>query len=289
MSLKTVLAPVLGNDADAAILNAALAIAKPHGAHVFVAHIHRDPREVLVPQVGMGMSAAMIESLVEQAENFAKEAQATSLAAFDKWRDANKLVTVDKPTASDGVTVSFETLVGEPSMKVAARSRMVDVVCAIAPTSRESSDAMAVVEAAMLQSGKATMVVPHDVEVPVVKTIAIGWNASKEAAAAVAHAMPLLETADKVLVMTGTDSDLTEDKLTLFVDSLLWHGVKAEAKTFSASSGSVSGRLQAEAREAGAQLLVLGAYSHSRFRESIFGGVTDDILTETRIPVLMAH
>ena len=56
-----------------------------------------------------------------------------------------------------------------------------------------------------------------------------------------------------------------------------------------ASSGSISGRLQAEAREADTQLLVLGAYSHSRLRESIFGGVTDDILTATRIPVLMAH
>ncbi|UUX51503.1 universal stress protein [Nisaea acidiphila] len=289
MSLKTVLAPVLGNEADAAILNAALAVATPHGAHVFVAHIHRDPRDVLVPQVGMGMSASMIETLVDQAESFANEARAASLAAFDKWREDNKLVMVEKPTASDGVTVSFETLVGEPTTMVAQRSRMVDVICVIAPTEREGSDAMAIAEAAMLQSGKATMVVPHDVEFPAVKTIAVGWNASKEAAAAIAHAMPLLETADKVLVMSGIDSELTEEKLSVFVDSLLWHGVKAEAKTFDASSGSISGRLQAEAREAGAQLLVLGAYSHSRFRESIFGGVTDDVLTETRIPVLMAH
>lgn len=289
MSLKTVLAPVLGNDADAAILNAALAVATPHGAHVFVAHIHRDPRDVLVPQVGMGMSASMIESLVQQAESYANDARAASLAAYDKWREANKLVSVEKPADADGVTVSFETLVGEPSLQVAERARMVDVVCVISPSDRESSDAMAVAEAAMLQSGKATMVVPHDAEVPVVKTIAIGWNASKEAAAAVAHAMPLLETADKVMVMSGVDSELTKEKLDLFVDSLRWHGVKAEAKTFDATSGSISGRLQAEAREVGAQLLVLGAYSHSRFRESIFGGVTDDILTETRIPVLMAH
>lgn len=289
MSLKTVLAPVLGNEADAVILNAALAVAAPHGAHVFVAHIHRDPRDVLVPQVGMGMSASMIESLIDQAESYANEARATSLAAFDKWREAHNLAMVEKPAASDGVTVSFETLVGEPANMVASRARMVDVICVVSPTDREGSDAMAVAEAALLQSGKATVVVPHDVEMPVVKTIAVGWNASKEAAAAVAHAMPLMETADKVLVMAGIDDELTQDKLTVFVESLQWHGVKAEQKSFDASSGSVSGRLQAEAREAGAQLLVLGAYSHSRMRESIFGGVTDDILTETRIPVLMAH
>lgn len=289
MSLKTVLAPVLGNDADAAILNAAHAIAVLHGAHIFVAHVHREPRDVLVPQIGMGMSASMIETIVEQAENAANEARAVSVAAFDRWREKNGLLVVEKPTETDGVTVSFETLVGEPAVVVGRRARMVDVICVVSPTGREGSDAMALAEAALLQSGKATLVVPHDVEMAPITGIAIGWNASKEAASAVAHSMSFLETADKVLVISGIDSDLTEEQLGTFVDSLRWHGVTAQAKTFDASSGSISGRLQAEAREADAQLLVLGAYSHSRLRESIFGGVTDDILSAARIPVLMAH
>lgn len=289
MSLKTVLAPVLGNDADTAILNAARAIAEPHGAHIFVVHIHREPRDVLIPQVGMGMSAAMIEGLVEQAENSANEARAASLAAFDRWREANDLVVVEKPADTKGISISFETLVGEPAGLVARRGRMVDVICVVAPADRESTDDMAVAEAAMLQSGKATLVVPQGVTMSKISGVTVGWNASKEAASAVAHAMPLLETADKVLVMSGIDDDLTEEHLGTFVDSLLWHGVKAQAKSFDASSGSISGRLQAEAREADTHLLVLGAYSHSRLRESIFGGVTDDILTAARIPVLMAH
>lgn len=289
MSLKTVLAPVLGNEADVPILNAARSLAAMHGAHIFVAHIHRDPREVLVPQIGMGMSASMIESIVEQAENAANESRAASLAAFDRWREANNFPVVEKPTATDGVTVSFETLVGEPGRVVARRARTVDAICVVAPTDREGTDAAVIAETAMMESGKATLVVPHDVEMPAIKGIAIGWNASKEAAAAVSQAMPLLVTAEKVAVMAGIDEDLTEEDLGVFVESLLWHGVKATAKSFDASSGSISGRLQAEAREAGAQLLVLGAYSHSRLRESIFGGVTDDILTAARIPVLMAH
>tara|TARA_E500000305_G_scaffold66990_1_gene53300 strand:+ start:987 stop:1856 length:870 start_codon:yes stop_codon:yes gene_type:complete len=289
MSLKTVLAPVLGNDADTAILNAARAIAEPHGAHIFVVHIHREPRDVLIPQVGMGMSAAMIEGLVEQAENSANEARAASLAAFDRWREANDLVVVEKPADTKGISISFEILVGEPAGLVARRGRMVDVICVVAPADRESTDDMAVAEAAMLQSGKATLVVPQGVTMSKISGVTVGWNASKEAASAVAHAMPLLETADKVLVMSGIDDDLTEEHLGTFVDSLLWHGVKAQAKSFDASSGSISGRLQAEAREADTHLLVLGAYSHSRLRESIFGGVTDDILTAARIPVLMAH
>lgn len=289
MSLKTVLAPVLGNEADTAVLNAACALATLHGAHIFVAHIHRDPREVLVPQIGMGMSASMIETIIEQAENAANESRAASLSAFDRWREANNLLVVEKPTDTDGVTVSFETLVGEPATVVSRRARMVDVICVVVPAESDGGDAVTIAEAALLQSGKATLVVPHDVTMPAITGIAVGWNASKEAAAAVAHAMPLLETADKVLVMSGIDDDLTEEQLGTFVESLLWHGVNATAKTFDASSGSISGRLQAEAREAGAQLLVLGAYSHSRLRESIFGGVTDDILTAARIPVLMAH
>ena len=289
MSLKTVLAPVLGNEADTAVLNAARAIAAPHGAHIFVTHVHRDPREVLVPQIGMGMSASMIETIIDQAESAAKESRAAALATFDRWREANKFPVIETPTDTDGISVSFETLVGEPGRIVARRARTVDVVVVVAPSDRDGTDAAVVAEAALLESGKATLVVPHDVEMGAITGIAIGWNASKEAAAAVAHAMPLLISAEKVAVMTGIDDDLKEEQLGMFVDSLRWHGVKATTKSFDASSGSISGRLQAEAREAGAQLLVLGAYSHSRLRESIFGGVTDDILTAARIPVLMAH
>lgn len=289
MSLKTVLAPLLGNEADAAILSAALAIAKPHGAHIFAAHIHRDPRDVLVPQVGMGMSASMIEALVEQAQKNAEESQAASRKAYDAWKQKNGVNEVTEPSGAAGVTTSWEVIVSEPGSAVARRGRLVDVVCVVTPTDREGSDALSVAEAAIMETGKATLLVPQDVTMTTVTGVAVGWNASKEAACAVAHAMPLMETAEKVLVLAGTDEDLTEAAVKVFVDSLRWHGVKATGRTFPASSGSVSGRLQAEAREAGVHVLVLGAYSHSRFREFVFGGVTDDILTETRIPVLLAH
>jgi nucleotide-binding universal stress UspA family protein len=53
--------------------------------------------------------------------------------------------------------------------------------------------------------------------------------------------------------------------------------------------GSIAGRLQAEAHDAGADLLVMGAYSHSRLREIVFGGVTEDVLTGGRMPVVLAH
>jgi len=98
----------------------------------------------------------------------------------------------------------------------------------------------------------------------------------------------MLERADLVTVLAGTSDMLTPAEVNAFVDSLKWHGVNAKPRMFT-MNGDQAGRLQAEAMDAGAQVLVLGAYSHSRMREFVFGGVTDDILNAAQMPVLLAH
>jgi nucleotide-binding universal stress UspA family protein len=153
----------------------------------------------------------------------------------------------------------------------------------------DGPDAAAIVEAAMMETGRAVLFVPADVTAEPIKGIAVAWNGSREAARAMALAMPVLEEAGDVVLLAGLSSSLAREDIDACATALGWHGVKARSVTFDGSDGNVAGRLQAEAREAGCQLLVLGAYSHSRLREFIFGGVTDDILAAVRMPVLLAH
>ena len=89
-------------------------------------------------------------------------------------------------------------------------------------------------------------------------------------------------------VLVGTSDHLKPADMNAFVASLKWHGVDAKARMFT-MSGDQSVRLKAEAMDVGAQVLVLGAYSHSRMREFVFGGVTDGIINAAQMPVLMAH
>ena len=166
---------------------------------------------------------------------------------------------------------------------------MADVICMVRPGEYDGSDGETLFQAALMETGKAVLLAPADTKMKPIKSVAIAWNGSREAARAVALAMPMLETADSVTVLAGTSDYLKPEDVTAFTESLKWHGFNATARMFALNGADLAGRLQAEAREADAQLLVLGAYSHSRLREFVFGGVTDDIIKAGRMPVLMAH
>lgn len=287
MSMKTILAPVMGNATDKTVLEAAGTLAAKRKSHVMVLFSHRDPRQVMLGQVGEGMTASMLDALMESAEAQMADARAHARATYDAWLKDSGIAEADAPGA--GLSASWAEEIGDPETVIARKSRLCDVTCAVQPGENDPADLQTVLEAALLQSGKAVLMVSSAVPLPAVDKVAVAWNGSREAARAVALAMPLMEAVGKVVVLSGTSSSLTGEDVDAFVQSLRWQGIEATAETFDVGSGSLSGRLQASAREQGAQILVLGAYSHSRLRELVFGGVTDDILLAARLPILMAH
>ena len=72
-------------------------------------------------------------------------------------------------------------------------------------------------------------------------------------------------------------------------DNLAWHGIEADIRELSPDSQSVGAVLLAEASAIGADLVVMGGYTHSRFRQIVFGGVTNHVLTHATVPVFLAH
>ncbi len=141
-------------------------------------------------------------------------------------------------------------------------------------------------EVALLQTGQPVFIVPPQSQERVASKIAIGWNASAEAARAVAAAMPCLTVADAVTILISPKRAASAKDL---AGHLVWHGVKASVRQFRVGTRSVGETLLAEARALKADLLVIGGYSHVRARELLFGGVTRHILAATEIPVMMAH
>jgi nucleotide-binding universal stress UspA family protein len=123
--------------------------------------------------------------------------------------------------------------------------------------------------------------------------VLIGWNASREATRAVSDAMPLLSAADVVTVLTidareGPDAhgELPGADISLH---LTRHGVKAEIERTVSAGIPVGDVLLSRAADLGADLLVIGAYGHSRVRELLLGGATRSILHSMTLPVLMSH
>ena len=149
-------------------------------------------------------------------------------------------------------------------------------------------------ERVTLTSGRPILVMPYAGRFDNVgKCVLVAWNASREAARAIADAMPILVGADSVTVMSvdprqGAEGDGDLPGADIAVH-LARHGVKAQIERTVSADVPIGEVLLSRAADLGADLLVMGAYGHSRMRELLLGGATRSILASMTIPVLMSH
>lgn len=150
------------------------------------------------------------------------------------------------------------------------------------------STADTALEGALFDGDAAVLVYPDNVEHLDAKSVLIAWNGSREALRAVRRAMPLLASAERVeiAIFGSTPSEpMPGQRLATMLSR---QGIQAEV-TAQPREDDVTSTLRRRVVETGANLVVLGAYSHSRFREYVIGGVTRDYLADFATPVLMAH
>jgi nucleotide-binding universal stress UspA family protein len=145
-----------------------------------------------------------------------------------------------------------------------------------------------------LESGRPVLVVPYIGRYAVVgRNAMIAWKASRESARAVFDAVPLLEGADKITILEieergkKSEGGLAPD--TQIAAALARHGFKPTVQRTVAGDIGVGDEILSRLADAGVDLLVMGAYGHSRFREIVFGGVTRHIARHMTVPVLFSH
>ena len=125
---------------------------------------------------------------------------------------------------------------------------------------------------------------------PVGESVVIGWNASREATRAVRDALPILQRAQSVTLISYAEGPLGKDSAEQMREHLSRHDVKVETSIWPevAQMGPVDA-LFASLDRTNADLIVAGAYGHSRWMEGLFGGATEELLREPVLPVLMSH
>lgn len=171
-----------------------------------------------------------------------------------------------------------------------SEARTADVYVDLRPYGHPGEDPQTV-ETVMFGSGRSTLLVPPDSVARDLDTVMVCWRDTREAARAIAEALPILRKADAVHVVMvdgSVDSDDTEEPGADLARHLDRHGVHVELVHAKAEK-STSATLLGQADKLGADLLVMGGYGHSRFREWALGGVTLEILTRATAPVLVAH
>ncbi|AAV96752.2 universal stress protein [Ruegeria pomeroyi] len=212
--------------------------------------------------------------------------------------EAEEVLTLAQDTlGKSGVRWSAESGVAQIAdlgRHVAHRARFSDLVVLSRPYGEDrGSEAEPIVEAAMFEGHAPVLVVPDNA--PPLKqprTVLLGWNESVEAMRAIRLAMPFLRAADLVRIVVidpprhGPDRS---DPGGLLSQMLARHGVKVEIDVLSKTMTRVSDILNRHATDTSADMLVMGAYGHSRFREAILGGATRNMLEQATVPVFMAH
>ena len=170
-----------------------------------------------------------------------------------------------------------------------AYARSFDITVVGRPSTKENHARLATVEAALFESGRPVLVVPPTVPQTVARSVMIAWNRSTETARTVAMALPLLATAERIIVLEvedwGTGAATGDD----LARSLRRHGMNVASQKVTDKRSGPGPTVLAEAAASGCDLLVKGAYTQSRIRQMIFGGATSHILARTELPVFMAH
>ncbi len=143
----------------------------------------------------------------------------------------------------------------------------------------------------VMRAGRPVLLVPQGIKRLELRNVHVGWKESREARRAVADALPLLEIAMSVTVVQVGPEDVQPANQGRLADVVAWlgqHGVAATAQAI-VKSGTDASYLNAELLERKCDLLVAGAYGHTRLSEWVFGGVTQDVLLDPGFCVLFCH
>ncbi len=258
-------------------VEAAIRVARSHESHLTALYVLYEPS--IPPYAEAQLPIELLQIQAEALEAQAVEAEKRFRASVDKA----------------GVKAEWRCVKGDPVQTINLHARYADLVVTGQAEDRDLEwMSAAVSDHVALGSGRPVLVIPY---IGAGKTIGeriyVAWNASREAVRAVNDAMSFLVRAKEVKVIAinprSGASGHGEIPCADICLHLARHGVKTEAYQAQAGDLDVGDMLLSRAADDGADLIVMGAYGHTRFREVVLGGATRHLLEHMTVPVLMSH
>jgi nucleotide-binding universal stress UspA family protein len=277
MSYKTILVYLNDSRRAEAILESAVYLAERHNAHLIGLHVFASVPAPPLPvpygaDVVRAVAAAQQKETEEIAAVFARMTAGRSFVA--EWR------------AEKGPRV-------DPTSAVLEHCRTADlVITGQTDPDWEATPLVDIAEHLALASGRPVLVIPYVGRYPTLgRNVVISWKASRESARAVFDALPLLAQAEQVQILEvgeggGGNGAAVDSSIAV---TLARHGIKPSVRTSVAGDISIGDEILSRLADMGADLLVMGAYGHSRMRELVFGGVTRHIARHMTVPTLFSH
>jgi nucleotide-binding universal stress UspA family protein len=279
MSYKNLLVHVDDTKGCAARVRAAIELAVAHEAHLAGVYIVTDPSP-----------AAFVQGYLppETLEIVQQEARQRADAALARFTEVAKRNQISFESRTDRV---LYTAIAEA---LATHARYADVAVLGQSDPDDSDGPRYLPEEVTLASGRPSLVIPYIGPAAILgQRVTVAWDASREAARAVNDALPILKRAQAVGVVSVNPSDTPfghgEQPGADIALHLARHGIKVEVQRIESREIDVPNIILSHIADRSSDLLVMGAYGHSRLREFVLGGVTRTILHDMTVPVLMAH
>jgi len=274
MTIKTVLLHLAHDTARMSRFRIGLSLAKRHGAHLAMTYM-TTPATMPAEVTGRAASAAYI-------------AEATAIA--HEKADTIRAEIADEADAA-GVTWDWEVLEGDHIRLLAERSHFADLVLVCQGHGggsdshvgrRQPNDLL------FMASCPCLVLPPSWASDAIGRRVLIAWKETREAARALRDSLPFLQSAEEVFLLTCGPAHHRREAGATAVSFLERHGLRIEHVNDTAT-GDVGAFILGNADDLRADLLVMGAYGHSRLRQMILGGVTQRVLSDMTCPVLMSH
>lgn len=283
--IRKIVMPVRGDGKGNHVFAYAAALATRFHCHIVVTHCRA--RAVDMMPYGVPIPAALKKLLIEQSSTVADQVEGSLRAELVELA-ASLQVTLSEQPINGQATASWVEQPGREVDVIKRHGRLADLIC-VAKPDLDRNLGSNTLKAALFNTGRPVLMCPPP-SAPLDllgSRIAIGWNGSTEASRAVALTLPLIEAASEVTVLTsGTDVHGADaDNL---AEYLAVRGVEARVKRFDAKR-RIGDALLAHSAEQGADTLIMGAYSESHERETVFGGNTQQVVDNSSMPVIFVH
>jgi nucleotide-binding universal stress UspA family protein len=278
--MKTILIPTEDHDAMTAVLQAALLVARTFDSYMEGVAVR--------PSVGTYVTVEPVSSLAISGA-FEGDAPRLARATFEQFMQQHGV----SPATPDGMpsAVSY----GWPSEEamddifIGSHGRVFDLIVLGRPGRAAENPRMPPLEAALFESGRPVLMVPSLAPTTIGTNVLVAWNGSTEQAHTNTFALPILQRAEQVTVLTVEGGMTPGPTGAAAAQHLRRNGVKAKELTVKLDGRQSGEIILQQAASLGCDLLVKSAYTQSRLRQMIFGGATRHILANAALPVLMAH
>jgi nucleotide-binding universal stress UspA family protein len=281
MGMKTILVPIENHDAMQSALETALLLGRRCDSYIEGFALRWAINEFMVGDVVGGMPLETYRQDIAEEAKKARQIFETFMQQHDVPRSTE---------TTESLSFGWLDDVSEGESFIGSYGRVFDVIVMNRRDAKSSPLHDRAIESGLFESGRPILLSPPSPPRQIATNVLIAWNCSTEQARAIALAMPLLQKADRITVLTvfggtGVPGPSAEQ----LIRHLQRNGITAKPMRVELDGRNTGEAILATAQSLGCDLLIKGAYTQSRLRQWIFGGATQHVLGNAALPVLLAN